>query len=77
MLAVVQDQVPDQRALGNGFYLAMSFVMRPLAALVIGILADWLTLRHSFLVTAFVALASLAGVRWLPEKTGDTLEYLP
>lgn len=69
MLAVIQDHLPDQRALANGVYLAMSFVMRPLAAVVIGIIADWFTLRHAFHVTAFIALSSLIAVRWLPERT--------
>jgi FSR family fosmidomycin resistance protein-like MFS transporter len=68
MLAVIQDQLSDQRAVANGLYLAMSFVMRPFAAVVIGILGDWLSLRHAFLVTACVALVSLIAVRWLPEK---------
>ncbi len=68
MLAIIQDQLPDQRALANGFFLAMSFVMRPIAAVVIGILGDWLTLRHAFLVTVFITLGSLVAVRWLPEK---------
>jgi FSR family fosmidomycin resistance protein-like MFS transporter len=70
MLAIIQDQMPEQRALANGVYLAMSFVMRPLAALAIGALGDWLTLRHAFLITAFILLGTLLAVRWLPER-GD------
>jgi FSR family fosmidomycin resistance protein-like MFS transporter len=74
MLAIIQDQMPDQRALANGVYLAMSFVMRPLAAVVIGILGDWLALRHAFLVTAFIVLGSLVAVRWLPRERISNLK---
>ena len=69
MLAIIQDQMPEQRALANGVYLAMSFVMRPVAALAIGLLGDWLTLRHAFLATALIVLGSLLAVRWLPERS--------
>jgi MFS family permease len=68
MLAVIQDQIPGHRAMANGFYLAMSFVMRPAAAVIIGFIGDWLSLRSSFLITALIVLATIPAIRWLPER---------
>jgi FSR family fosmidomycin resistance protein-like MFS transporter len=67
MLAVIQDQFPEQRALANGVYLAFSFAMRPLGAVIIGLVGDLLSLRLAFYLTALLALAVLPLIRLLPE----------
>ena len=36
LLAMVQDQLPNNRAVGNGIFMLMSFALRPIAILAVG-----------------------------------------
>ena len=36
MLAIVQDQFPDNRAVANGIFMSMNFLLRAAAILVVG-----------------------------------------
>jgi FSR family fosmidomycin resistance protein-like MFS transporter len=51
ILAIVQDQLPTHRSIGNGLFMAINFICLSLAAVGIGILADHWGLRQSFLWT--------------------------
>ena len=66
LLATVQDQFPDNRALGNGTYLALNFLVRALGIWVVGRFSDAFGLNAAFTVTAFLALISVPAVFFLP-----------
>jgi FSR family fosmidomycin resistance protein-like MFS transporter len=66
MLAIIQDNLPDHRSLGSGVHLGLSFIMRPLAAMIIGALGDWLGLRDAIWWSAVVVFASVPVVLLLP-----------
>jgi len=68
MLALVQDQMPDNRAMANGIFLSMTFVTRPLTAFLIGLMGDHLGLTSAYFWSAILALVALPGVFFLPEK---------
>jgi FSR family fosmidomycin resistance protein-like MFS transporter len=68
MLATVQDQFPDNRALGNGTFLAITFIVRALGIWAVGMFADAYGLNAAFTVTAFLALLSIPSVFFLPSK---------
>ena len=66
MLAIVQDQLPHHRSIGNGIYMAINFICMSLAAICIGALADYIGLRQAFLWTAISGLISAPWVFFLP-----------
>ena len=68
LLALVQDRFPDDRALGNGTFLALNFLIRALGIWVVGLLADRFGLTTSFVVSALVAFTSVLGLRFLPQE---------
>lgn len=69
MLALVQDSFPDHRALANGVYLAVSFLVRALGIWVVGMLADRLGLQNAFLWSGLLAFLSIPAIFFLPKKS--------
>jgi len=65
-LAIVQDQFPNHRALANGSYLAINFLIRAAAIWIVGLLADRYGLSTAFLVSGLAAFVSLPALRYLP-----------
>jgi FSR family fosmidomycin resistance protein-like MFS transporter len=54
MMALVQESYPSYRALANGVYLSMNFVLRSAAVVAVGALADVLGMRMAFTISAIV-----------------------
>jgi FSR family fosmidomycin resistance protein-like MFS transporter len=68
LMAVVQESVPDNRALANGMFMALSFSIRAGVVIVVGMLGDLFGLRLAFTVSAFMPLLGVPFVFLLPEK---------
>ena len=68
LLALVQDSFPDHRALANGIYLAVSFVVRAFGIWVVGMLADQFGLQNAFFWSGVLAFLSIPAVFFLPKK---------
>jgi FSR family fosmidomycin resistance protein-like MFS transporter len=66
MLAMVQEHLPDHRAVANGLYISMGFLVRSFAILVVGIVGDNFGLRSAFLWSAVGSLLAVLPVLWLP-----------
>ena len=75
LMALVQEQVPDSRALANGVYLSISFAIRSIAALTFGAVGDAFGLQTAMTIAA---LAMFAGIPllWLlfPRNRGGGRE---
>ena len=69
MLAVVQDTFPDHRALGNGIFLALNFLIRALGIWSVGLLADQLGLTNAFFWSGIVAFSGLPAIFFLSRRT--------
>jgi FSR family fosmidomycin resistance protein-like MFS transporter len=67
-LAIVQDQMRENRALGNGIFMVMAFALRPIALMAVGYLGDRYGLHQAFLWSALISLASLPFIMMLPEN---------
>ena len=67
-LALVQDQVPNNRAVGNGLYLAISFVIRSLASVLVGVGGDLWGLDMAFLGSAIISLLAIPMLYFLPRS---------
>ena len=66
MMALVQESFPDNRALVNGIYLSLSFVLYSGVVVVIGAMGDGLGLRLAFTLCAVISLLGLPLVLLLP-----------
>jgi len=69
MLALVQDRFPNNRSAASGFFLAISFILRPAAAVSLGAVGDWLGLGAAYYLASLVLLLTLPVIRLLPSKT--------
>ncbi|MEZ4682498.1 MAG: MFS transporter, partial [Caldilineaceae bacterium] len=65
-LAIVQDNFPENRAVANGIFMAMNFVIRAFAIAVVGALADNFGLQNAFFWSALAAFFSIPAVFLLP-----------
>ncbi len=72
-LALVQDQVPDNRAVGNGLYLAISFAIRSLAMVLVGAAGDRLGLDAAFFWSAAISFLAIPMIFILPRRTEGAL----
>jgi FSR family fosmidomycin resistance protein-like MFS transporter len=72
LLATVQDQFPKNRALGNGTYLAINFLVRAFGIWSVGWFADVYGLNIAFVITAVLAFISIPAVFFLPKGTAHS-----
>lgn len=68
LMAWIQHAFPDQRALANGLYMAITFVIRSVIVIVIGWMGDRLGLSNAFLVCAGLMLVALPVVLLTPSN---------
>lgn len=66
LLALVQDQFPDNRAVANGIFMFQTFIIRALGIMVVGLLADRYGLTTAFIVSCVAALFSIPAALYLP-----------
>jgi FSR family fosmidomycin resistance protein-like MFS transporter len=74
LMAMVQENCPDNRAMANGMYLALSFVLESGAAVVMGVLGDAFGLERAFLLSAIILLVGSPVVRLLPGRAPSRAE---
>jgi FSR family fosmidomycin resistance protein-like MFS transporter len=68
IMALIQENFPNNRALANGFYMALSFVIRSVIVILVGRVGDVFGLRTAFAAAAIVALVATPVVLWLPSR---------
>jgi FSR family fosmidomycin resistance protein-like MFS transporter len=68
VMALVQESFPHNRALANGFYMALSFVIRSVVVVLTGQMGDLFGMRTAFAVCAVVPLLGLPLLRFLPGR---------
>ena len=66
LLAIVQENLPKNRAVGNGLYMFIAFLLRPLATMGIGWLGDQIGLQQAFFWSGVISLLSLPAILALP-----------
>jgi predicted MFS family arabinose efflux permease len=65
-LALIQDHFPENRAVSNGLYISMNFLLRSLVLLLVGMAGDAFGLQATFMGSAFLSLLGLIGIFLLP-----------
>jgi FSR family fosmidomycin resistance protein-like MFS transporter len=68
IMALVQESVPENRALANGVYMALSFVLRSGVVVVLGAMGDLFGLRTAFAASAAITLLGLPLIILLPGR---------
>jgi MFS transporter, FSR family, fosmidomycin resistance protein len=68
LMAVVQDQFPEHRAVANGLFMFANFLSRAGAVWVIGAVADSYGLVVAFVCAGLLALGGIPAVFWLPNR---------
>jgi FSR family fosmidomycin resistance protein-like MFS transporter len=69
IMAAVIESFPGKRALANGNYMALNFVARAVAVVLVGAAADVVGMRQAFLACAVVGLLGAPFVLLLPAVT--------
>ncbi len=69
MMAWVQESYPENRALANGIFMAMAFVIRAVAIVILGRVGDIYGLGLGILISAVIMAAGIPLVFLLPGKT--------
>lgn len=66
LMAWVQESYPDNRALANGIYMMMAFVIRAVVVVILGRVGDAYGLGQGLLISAIVMVAGIPFVFLLP-----------
>jgi len=67
-LALIQDNFPENRAVSNGLYISMNFLLRSLVMVLVGMAGDAIGLHTAFWWSAFISLLGLIGIFMLPAE---------
>jgi len=62
LLALVQDAVPDNRAVANGLYMTINFLVRSLVLVLLGVAGDAWGLRTTFTISGVISIFALIPV---------------
>ena len=68
LMAMMQEQFPENRALANGIFLGFSFVIQATATVILGMLSDHFGMRSAYIFAAVIPLIGLPLVRQLPKE---------
>jgi FSR family fosmidomycin resistance protein-like MFS transporter len=74
IMALVQETSPGSRALANGVYMALSFVIRSGVVVLVGAIGDLFSLRVAFTASAAITLLGLPLILFLPSTDSDQIE---
>jgi FSR family fosmidomycin resistance protein-like MFS transporter len=66
IMAIVQESYPENRAMANGVYMALSFILRSLILVIFGAIGDTVGLSNTYLLSAFLLLLGIPVVRMFP-----------
>jgi FSR family fosmidomycin resistance protein-like MFS transporter len=66
IMALVQEQFPENRALANGIYMSVSFLIRSTGIVAVGVIGDHLGLETAFAIGGIVMIFGTPFVFALP-----------
>ena len=75
-LALVQDQLPENRATANGMFMLYAFGVRAINVMAVGALGDALGLQNAFIAAALISLLCLPAIATLPSTPAVSHEDL-
>jgi len=69
IMALAQECYPENRALANGVYMALSFVIQSIIMVVFGAISDLIGMPKTYLLSAVLLVLGLPAVRRFPVRT--------
>jgi FSR family fosmidomycin resistance protein-like MFS transporter len=72
LMAIVQEQFPESRALANGVFLSINFAVRSVAAIAYGAFGDAFGLSTAMTIAAFATLGGLPMIWMLFRSPTDS-----
>ena len=66
VMALVQESFPENRALANGVYMLISFLVRSAAVVIVGVIGDLVGLRWAFAISGVLMWAGVPLIFLLP-----------
>ncbi len=66
LMATVQEHLPNNRAVGNGLYMSINFLMQLVTILGVGLLGDYFGLRAAFFWSAILSVLAIPPILALP-----------
>ena len=69
LMALVQESFPENRALANGAFMAVTFVIQSGAVVIMGAIGDLFGLRLAYTASAVILLAGVPLVLLLPARS--------
>jgi FSR family fosmidomycin resistance protein-like MFS transporter len=73
IMALVQESYPQGRALANGIYMALNFLLTAVITILLGALGDWVGLRAAFTISAAIFLGGLPLIWLLPQHQPEVV----
>lgn len=67
LMAIAQEGYPENRALANGAYMALSFVIRSIVLVIFGAVSDRIGLQSSYILSAALLLSGLLFLPLFPK----------
>jgi FSR family fosmidomycin resistance protein-like MFS transporter len=67
-LALIQDHFPENRAVSNGLYISMNFLLRSLGLFLVGMAGDMFGLDKAYLWSAGISILGVIGILYLPRE---------
>jgi FSR family fosmidomycin resistance protein-like MFS transporter len=68
IMALVQESYPENRAMANGVYMALSFIIRSLVLVIFGAISDWVGFSNAYILSALLLIMGLPVISKLPAK---------
>ena len=72
IMALVQETYPENRALANGVYMSLSFVIRSLGVILVGMIGDALSLWHATIISGVSMVVAVPFILMLPRGNMDS-----
>lgn len=72
IMAIVQENFPENRSFANGIYMAINFISMSAAVLLVGKVADLSSLRFTFYLGAIMVAFGLPFIRLIPKSLRPT-----
>jgi FSR family fosmidomycin resistance protein-like MFS transporter len=69
IMAIAQESYPENRALANGAYMALSFVIRSIVLVIFGGVSDRIGLQSSYILSAALLLSGLLFLPLFPKQS--------
>lgn len=68
LLALIQDNFPENRAVSNGLYISMVFLVNSIVVILVGMAGDAVGLYTAFWLSSIISLFGLIGIFTLPAE---------